>query len=192
MKKLFEKFNFDGLLLTYLLCNTLYSATYPYIYKNIMNCISDDLLSIKTIIISVFSVLIPILWNSKLNKKLFNLFIIFCSIEPIVYILLFIYIMIDDNLAVYFIIDCFIASSVTKNISCGLTKIKSIRYNTSNKRERYDNNYNIIYSISSLLGVILFTIFKFNFTTMLIISIIANILDNITYIIIYIKMRRVG
>lgn len=72
----------DGMLLATFLTTLFYSATYPYIHKEIMMVASDQLVAINQIINCLSIVIFGSLWN-KYSNRLFKFYPIVCVVETI-------------------------------------------------------------------------------------------------------------
>ena len=75
-----EKWKIDGMLLATFLTTIFYSATYPYIHKEIMVHVSDSVIALSQIINCLSIVLLGSLWNKK-SEKLFKYYPVFCIFE---------------------------------------------------------------------------------------------------------------
>lgn len=179
---------FDGMILATLICTTFYSTSYPFIHKQIMYYASDNLIALNQIINCVSIVLFGFIWNK--TKRLFNFYPALCIIEGILSIGSTIFAITTHNIVAYYVIDTLIFSIVTRNICCGGIKLRAMRYNTEEQRERYDNNNNSANAIGTIVGSCLAMILDLNFETMLIVATIGNTVDNIFYICIYFKERK--
>lgn len=183
-----RQIKFDGMILATLICTTFYSTSYPFIHKQIMYYASDDLIALSQIINCVSIVLFGFVWNK--TKRLFNFYPALCIIEGILSIGSTIFAITTHNIVAYYIIDTLIFSIVTRNICCGGIKLRAMRYNTEEQRERYDNNNNSANAIGTIVGSCLAMILDLNFEAMLIVATIGNTVDNIFYICIYFKERK--
>ena len=179
---------FDGMILATLICTTFYSTSYPFIHKQIMYYASDNLIALNQIINCVSIVLFGFVWNK--TKRLFNFYPALCIVEGILSVGSTIFAITTHNIVAYYIIDTLIFSIVTRNICCGGIKLRAMRYNTEEQRERYDNNNNSANAIGTIAGSCLAMILDLNFEVMLIIATIGNTVDNIFYICIYYNERK--
>ena len=55
----------DGMLLATLLTTIFYSATYPYIHKQIVSNVSDNVIAVNQVVNCLSIVLLGGLWNKK-------------------------------------------------------------------------------------------------------------------------------
>lgn len=184
-----RKIRIDGMLLATLLTNLFYSATYPYIHKQVMECVSDSIIALNQIINCLSIIIIGAIWNRK-SKKLFNLYPLYCVLETLVGIVTTIYVIISKNIVVYYILDTLVFAIITRNIICGGIKLRAIRYDTEDKREHFDNNNNSMSAIATILGSVIAMFLTLNFNTMIILATIGNCIDNIFYIVIWYKTNK--
>lgn len=174
----------DGMLLDTFITAIFYSATYPYIHKEVIANVSDTVIALNQIVNCLSIIVFGWLWNKK-SDKLFRYYSVFCAAETILYISLTVWITITYNIMAYYIIDMLIFSIVTRNIFCGGVKLKAIRYNSEEDREHFDNNNNSASAIATILGSIIAMILNLDFSVMLWLATIGNTIDNIFYIFIF-------
>lgn len=183
------KKNIDGMLAATFITTLFYSATYPYIHKQIMMIASDWLIAANQIINCLSIVIFGTLWN-KFSDKLFCYYPVICVLETLLGIGSTIFAVCTNNIAAYYIIDTLIFAIVTRNICCGGVKLKAIRYPNEKLRERFDNNNNSMSAIATIIGSLIAMILNLDFSVMLWIATIGNAVDNVFYIIIYKSQRR--
>ena len=183
-----RKIKFDGMILATLICTIFYATSYPFIHKQIISYASDNLIALNQIINCISVVSFGFIWNK--TKRLFDFYPALCIIEGVLSIGSAIFAITTHNIIAYYIIDTLIFSIVTRNICCGGIKLRAMRYNTEEQRERYDNNNNSANAIGTIVGSCLAMILDLNFEAMLIVATIGNTVDNIFYICIYFKERK--
>ena len=183
------KQKFDGMLLATFITTLFYSATYPYIHKEIMQNVSDTIIALNQIINCLSIVILGNLWNKK-SDKLFKYYPMLCVSETILGVSSTIWAILTHNILAYYIIDTLIFAIVTRNICCGGVKLRAIRYKTETDREHFDNNNNSMSAIATIIGSMLAIILKLDFVAMLWLATIGNAVDNIFYIFIYRKTRK--
>lgn len=172
------------MLLATFLTTIFYSATYPYIHKEIMMFASDSLIALNQIINCVSIIIYGWIWNNK-SEKLFNFYPMYCVLETVLGIMTTIYAIITKNIVAYYLLDTLVFSVVTRNICCGGVKLRAIRYNSEEKREHFDNNNNSVSSLATILGSIIAMFLNLDFKIMLCIATFGNMIDNIFYIFIF-------
>lgn len=184
-----KKKNIDIMLLATFLTTLFYSSTHPYIHKCIIMGVSNEHIAVSQIINCISIVIFGSLWN-KYSDKLFQYYHLFCIGETLLGVLSTIFAIITKNIVSYYILDTLIFSIVTRNICCGGVKLKAIRYNSEELREKFDNNNNSASAIATILGSLMAIKLNLNFEIMLCIATIGNAIDNIFYIIIFNNVKK--
>lgn len=179
----------DGMLLASFLTTIFYSATYPYIHKEVMNVATDTFIALNQIINCLSVVVFGSLWNKK-STKLFKYYPVFCILETLLGIMTTVFAIVTGDILAYYLLDTVVFAVVTRNIICGGVKLKAIRYNSEEKREHFDNNNNSAYSLATIIGSIAAIFLKLDFTTMLCIATFGNMIDNVFYIFIFLKTEK--
>ena len=174
----------DGMLIATFLTMIFYSATYPYIHKEVMIVASDSLIALNQIIDCVSVIICGWIWNNK-SEKLFNFYPVYCVLETVLGIITTIYAIATGNIIAYYILDNIVFAVVTRNICCGGVKLRAIRYNSEEKREHFDNNNNSVSSLATILGSIIAMFLNLDFKIMLCIATFGNMIDNLFYIFIF-------
>ena len=174
----------DGMLLATFLTTIFYSATYPYIHKEIMANVSDSIVALNQIINCLSVVILGGLWNKK-SEKLFKYYPVFCLCETIFGTLSTIWAIATHNIMAYYIIDTLIFAIVTRNICCGGVKLRAIRYNSETEREHFDNNNNSASAMATILGSVIAMVLDLDFSIMLWLATLGNAIDNVFYIFIF-------
>jgi hypothetical protein len=174
----------DGMLLATFLTTIFYSATYPYIHKEIVSSVSDSIIALSQIINCLSVVILGTLWNKK-SDKLFKYYPAYCVFETILSIGSTILATTTHNIVAYYIVDTLIFAIVTRNICCGGVKLKAIRYNSEAEREHFDNNNNSVSAIATILGSVIAILLDLDFSIMLWLATIGNAIDNIFYLFIF-------
>ena len=174
----------DGMLVATFLTTIFYSATYPYIHKEVMVNVSDSIIALSQIINCLSVVILGSLWNKK-SDKLFKYYPEFCVGETALSIGSAILATTTHNIIAYYIIDTLIFAIVTRNICCGGVKLRAIRYNSEADREHFDNNNNSASAIATIIGSVIAMILNLDFVIMLWLATLGNAIDNIFYIFIF-------
>lgn len=179
----------DGMLLATLLTTLFYSATYPYIHKEIVSNVSDSIIALNQIINCISIIVYGRVWN-KQSDKLFKFYPIFCILETALSIGSAIWAIMSGDIIAYYIVDTLIFAIVTRNICCGGVKLRAIRYRTEKEREHFDNNNNSMSAIATIIGSFIAMILELDFNMMLILATIGNSIDNIFYICIFYNQKK--
>lgn len=188
-KQIKNKFKNDSMLIATFITTLFYSATYPYIHKEIVSNVSETIIALNQIVNCISIIFFGFLWN-KCSDKIFKHYPAICIAETILSILSTTWAAITQNLVAYYIIDTLIFAVVTRNICCGGVKLRAIRYKTETEREHFDNNNNSASAIATIIGSVLAIVFNLDFITMLWLSTLGNAVDNIFYIFIYKNQRK--
>jgi hypothetical protein len=112
---------------------------------------------------------------------------VFCSLEFITTISATSFIIVTGNVAASYILDTVFFAIGTRNIVCGIFKLRARRYRTEQQRTEFDNLDNSAAALATIIGSVISMIMSFDFHTMLIIASFGNLIDNVLYIIIYYK-----
>lgn len=174
----------DGMLLATFLTTIFYSATYPYIHKEVIANVSDSIIALSQIINCLSVVILGGLWNKK-SDKLFKYYPAFCVGETVLSICSTIWTVTTHNIMAYYMIDTLIFAIVTRNICCGGVKLRAIRYNTEKDREHFDNNNNSSSAIATIIGSVIAMMLNLDFVAMLWLATLGNAIDNVFYIFIF-------
>lgn len=165
-----------------------YSASYPYIYAELMKVITHGYISFEQFISCGSIVIFGIVWN-RYGNRLFQHYRKFLLAEVVFDTYLFIDVIIRNDLKFYFVLNILIFAIITKNLMCGGIKMRAKVNPTEELRERYDNNSNSIYAIATILGTLLAVIFSFGMRSLFILALIGNTIDNFFYLYIYQKIQ---
>lgn len=180
----------DLMLLSTFLCTIFYTSTYPIIYKTIMSTIHKNFISINQIVACCSIILFNSIWN-KHSNKLFKYFPALCALEMVCTLIVTIYISISKaSITSFYILDTLIFVIVTRNIICGGSRLKALKYSTPSKREKFDNNNSSYTSLATIIGASISIALRMDFITMLWIAAFGNCIDNILYIIIYKNLNK--
>jgi len=178
------KVKLDSMLAATFITTLFYSATYPYIHKEIMMVVSDEIVAINQIINCVSIVALGSLWNRK-SDRLFRFYPVLCIVETLAGILSTIFATVTRNIMLYYIVDTLIFAIITRNICCGGVKLRALRYKTEKEREHFDNNNNSASAVATIIGSVLAMCLSLDFPVMLWIATIGNAVDNAFYLCIY-------
>lgn len=177
------------MLVTNLICTLFYALSYPYIYAEALKTVSKNYISAEQIISCSGVVVFGILWN-KIGDKLYKHYPIIVLAETIADIILMVHVLVTGNLKIYFIFNVLIYAIITRNMANGGIRLRAKVHPDEKSRERYDNNNNIVNSISTLLGASLSIVLKLDMTTMFVFALIGNVFDNGFYYYIYKKVNK--
>lgn len=179
----------DGMPLATFLTTVFYSATYPYIHREIMQTVNSSMVAVQQIIDCLGVVVVGWLWNRK-SDALFRFYPAYCIAETCSGVALTVYAIITGNIVAYYIVDTVLFAIITRNIICGGTKMRAIRYATEKERERFDNNDKSAAAVATIIGSLIAMRLNLSFNIMLCIATFGNAIDNSFYIGIYYAVQR--
>lgn len=174
------------MLFTNFICNIFYSMSYPYIYSEMMKVVSRSYVSGEQIVTCLGVVLFGILWNKK-GDFLYKHYLKIVTLEIFADTFLFVNVLITGDLKFYFILNILINAFITRNMVNGCIRLRAKVHPDEKSRECYDNNYNIMNSIATLIGSGTALLIDMNITVLFIVALIGNIFDNFCYYYIYCK-----
>ena len=87
-------------------------------------------------------------------------------------------------------LNIMIMAIITRNLICGRTKMKAKVNPTEALREKFDNNSQIADSAATIIGATTAIIVPFSLTTLFILALIGNVVDNIAFLYIYHKLKK--
>lgn len=183
MEKIYKRLS-NLMLLANFLANLFYAASYPYIYQQTVSVVPKSYISIEQLLPCLWMIVICKAWN-RFSDKLFRFYRIILYLEIICDSILFMHVIITNDLQFYFMLNVIIYSVVTRNLACGGTKMRAIVNPTDKERERFDNNSNIVASASTVIGTGIAAILPLSIRTLFILAFIGNIVDNFIYLKIY-------
>lgn len=179
---------FDSILLTNCITNIFYTATYPYIYKMLYTNISEKMIALTTIISCLSIIIFSQIWN-QYGDRLYKFFPVFCIGEFIASVILTIYLLNTYSYNSYYLYETFSTAIITRQIFCGMNRLKRIRY-TDKDRELFDNKNSAWCSLGTIIGSLIAMVLNLNFETMLWIATFGNAVDNLSYSGIYFKEQK--
>lgn len=188
------KYLSNTMLLANFISTLFYSLSYPYIYAETIKVVPKFYISIEQILTCISIIIFCKLWN-KCSDKLFSHYMTILIAELVADAYLFADVIIRNNLKSYFMLNVIIFAIITRNVCCGVTKLRAKVNPTEKLRERFDNNLNIVDSTATLIGAGTAMICPFSIKTLFVFALIGNISDNVFYIYIYSKAKgseRVG
>lgn len=175
----------DAMLLATFFAYFFYSATYPYIYKQILAGISSDAVAAQKIVNCISVILFSALWN-RFSEKLFPFYAVLCVLECLAGLCTSLYVTFHpENVLAYYILDTALFCLITRNIICGGTKLRAMRYPTEQQREHFDNQNNAVSAAGTLIGSAAALLLHLDFVHMIWLATLGNMIDNIFYIYIF-------
>lgn len=174
----------DLMLIANFLSTLFYSVSYPYIYAETVKLVPKYYISLEQILACIGTIIFCKMWNTY-SDRLFIYYREILYLEIIADTVLFADVIIRKDLSFYFLLNIIIYSIITRNLSCGGTKMRAIVNPTEKLREKYDNNSSIVASVATLLGSGAAVILDVPLMVLFILAFIGNIVDNLFYLYIY-------
>lgn len=174
----------DLLVISGLFSNLFYSIAYPIVHIECMQNISSSFMSLSQLISCFLAIIISQLWI-KHSDKLYKTFGVSLVLECVFFgalLVLFLYGIVTPK--IYYIVDCILSATITRNIVNGGCRLKAIRY--SNKsRELYDHKNTIMCNIASICGFLFSFLYVLPTQLAFVLMFIGVSVDNLFYFIVY-------
>lgn len=196
MTKLFKVLNLKidnnqkWILFSLFISTLLITYVTPIFTKVVITSLPPEWIAFESLFASLSIFVISVLWKGKIRESIIKYFIIFCIIETIAGFLLSLYLLlIEFNVWIYAIFSLLYVSFISILIGKCIMVFKTKLWNFE-KREEYDNNTQVISSLTCILGFLLALLFMPSLEMALILWGIACIVDEIGWIIVYSKNKR--
>ncbi len=140
-------------------------------------------------IVCISTIILGKLWN-KYGQKLFKYYPFYLLMESLLYGLI-VGLIINNILSykMYYLVDTISFAIITKSIIFGGNKLKAIRYNEGENRNRFDNNMIMASNIASLIGLSLNILLNLSVNVSFIFIFIGVSIDNIFYYLAYKELK---
>lgn len=170
----------DPLVIGAALSNLFYSLAYPIVHTVTMQGLSSSWVSFASLANCFLASIITKLWLKR-SKKLYYFYGIMLGIEVIVYAILTILFLTNVTTpAMYYMGDAILSAVITRNIICGGTRLKALRYE-GEEREEYDNKNSYYSYITSIIGFAISSFIVFSTPVGFILMFVGIAIDNIFY-----------
>lgn len=180
MKSLKNLNKADPLVVGAALSNLFYSLAYPIVHTVTMQGLSSNWVSFASLANCFLASIITKLWLKR-SKKLYYFYGIMLGIEVIVYAILTILFLVSvATPAMYYMGDAILSAVITRNIICGGTRLKALRYE-GEEREEYDNKNSYYSYITSIIGFAISSFITFSTPIGFILMFVGIAVDNIFY-----------
>lgn len=199
MKKLFKKFlniinihpdsNQKWLLLSMLLSGLLFTYINPTITKAIISELPAQWIAFEAVVSSAAGFLVGAIWRGSIRQKAIKYFLILAIVESVAGFSLGMYLcFIKYNVWIFAICSLFYSTFITTFISKCVMAFKAKLW-IEKEREIYDNNLSIVSGIVCIAGFGAALTFLPSLKVSLFIWGAGCILDDIGWIIVYLKNR---
>lgn len=180
MKKILKLNNADPLVVGAALSNLFYSLAYPIVHTITMQGLSSNWVSFASLANCFLASIITKLWLKK-SKELYHFYGIMLEIEVVVYAILTVLFLANiATPAMYYMGDAILSAIITRNIICGGTRLKALRYE-GEEREEYDNKNSYYSYITSIIGFAISSFIVFSTPVGFILMFVGIAIDNIFY-----------
>lgn len=175
---------FDLLLITGLTSNLFYSIAYPVIHTICINDMNSKLVSFSSLLSCILATIVINLWL-KYSDSLYKTFGISLLLEGICFgMLTFAFIIGKASPATYYLIDCILTATLTRNVISAGNRLKAIRYKDQ-EREIFDNKTTMYCNIASILGFGFSSLIALSTNIAFVFMWVGISIDNIFYYIVY-------
>jgi hypothetical protein len=179
------KNKYDYLIIAGFTSGLFYSMSYPIIHLECMKDISSNLMSLSQLLSCILTVVITQVWLKKSEVMYLKTFKISLIAEVLLYgsILCMLFFNVFTPTAFY-ISDCILCSTITRNIINGGTRLKAIRYK-GEQREIFDNKNMMLCNVASMVGYFISTIFVLPRFIAVLFMFLGLAIDNLFYLYAY-------
>lgn len=179
------KSKYDCLIIAGFISGLFYSMSYPIIHLECMKDISSNLMSLSQLLSCILTVVITQVWLKKSEVMYLKTFKISLIVEVLLYgaILYMLFFNVFTPTAFY-ISDCILCSTITRNIINGGTRLKAIRYK-GEQREIFDNKNMMLCNVASMVGYFISTIFVLPRFIAVLFMFLGLAIDNLFYLYAY-------
>lgn len=179
------KSKYDCLIIAGFVSGLFYSMSYPVIHLECMKDISSNLMSLSQLLSCILTVVITQVWLKKSEIMYLKTFKISLIVEVLLYgsILYMLFFNVFTPTAFY-ISDCILCSTITRNIINGGTRLKAIRYK-GEQREIFDNKNMMLCNVASMIGYFISTIFVLPRFIAVLFMFLGLAIDNLFYLYAY-------
>lgn len=173
---------FSGLLATYIS---------PAITKAIITELPAEWIAFESLFSSIVGLLIGIIWQGKFRHNIIQYFIIFCICECLAGFCVAMYLcFVHYNVWIFAIATLIYGNFITMLVGKCIMAFKAKLW-IEKEREIYDNNFSIVGGITCIFGFFMALIFMPSLKVALFIWGLGCILDDIGWIIVYIKNQKI-
>ena len=179
----------DPLVVGGALSNLFYSVAYGVVHTTCIQYVTPNIVSLASLINCILATVVAKIWLDN-SKKLYKTFGPLLAIEGITYgILTLLFLTGLINPGMYLIVDAMLSATITRNIACAVTRLKSIRYN-GDKREQFDNKTVLYCNITSVIGFGFSSLYVLPTNLAFITMFVGIAIDNIFYYYVFKKENK--
>ena len=171
------------------LSNLFYSVAYGVVHTTCIQYVTPNIVSLASLINCILATVVAKIWLDN-SKKLYKTFGLLLAIEGITYgILTLLFLTGLINPGMYLIADAMLSATITRNIACAVTRLKSIRYH-GDKREQFDNKTVLYCNITSVIGFGFSSLYVLPTNLAFITMFVGIAIDNIFYYYVFKKENK--
>ena len=171
------------------LSNLFYSVAYGVVHTTCIQYVTPNIVSLASLINCILATVVAKIWLDN-SKKLYKTFGPLLAIEGITYgILTLLFLTGLINPGMYLIVDAMLSATITRNITCAVTRLKSIRYH-GDKREQFDNKTVLYCNITSVIGFGFSSLYVLPTNLAFITMFVGIAIDNIFYYYVFKKENK--
>ena len=200
MKRIFKKFldimnihaddNQKWLLISMFISGLLATYISPAITKAIITELPAEWIAFESLFSAIVGLLLGIIWQGKFRHNIIRYFVIFCITECILGFLCAMYLcFIQYNVWVFAVSTLIYGNLITSLVSKCIMAFKAKLW-PEKEREIYDNNLSIVGGITCIIGFALALFMMPSLKVALFIWGLGCIVDDIGWIIVYIKNQK--
>lgn len=185
---MFKSRNIDELLIAGATSNLFYSMAYPIVHTITVQNINSNTMSFASLLNCILAAIVAKIWLDN-STKLYTTFGVMLKVEIIAYgILTALFLGNVVTPAIYFLSDAIMSAIITRNIICGGTRLKALRYEGED-REIFDNKTVFYCNITSIIGYAFSWLVTLPISTGFLFMFIGISVDNIFYLRVYEKEK---
>lgn len=183
---MFKYKNADELLIAGATSNLFYSMAYPIVHTVTVQNINSNTMSFASLLNCILAAIVAKIWLDN-STKLYKSFGFMLKVEVVAYGILTVLFLINVvNPEMYFLSDAIMSAIITRNIICGGTRLKALRYE-GKTREIFDNKTVYYCNITSIIGYAFSWLVTLPTSIGFIFMFIGIAVDNIFYLRVYKK-----
>lgn len=171
------------------ICGFLITYISPIFMKTVITLLPAEWIAFENLFIALSALIIGMIWKGKVRENALKYFISFCVIQSLLGFGLALYLaFINFNVWFYAIFSLIYTSLITIFVGKCIMVFKTKLWNEE-KREQYDNNSEIIGSLTCILGFLCALLFMPSLKVALVLYGLCCIIDDIGWIVVYSKNK---
>ena len=169
----------------------LYTYSQPVLIKTIYSELPSEWIAAQSLVISIFGLIIGMMWQGKIREKAINLFLLIAILESTCGFCFALYLCcFGFNSWIFGIGSLIYTSFIAIFVGKCVMYFKS-RLWVEKEREKYDNNQAVVIEICCIVGFVIALIAMPPLSISVLLWGVCCILDDIGWIMIYIKNKQI-